>query len=174
MVDSQIIACNIASVITPSMPRRPMLTSAEKSQILSLHQAEHSIPFIASQLERSRHVVSSFLNNPDSYSQRTSPGRPRVILKREERQILREVSNTTISTGQIRANLNLAASRTTVWRVINASPNIQREAMRKTSRLTALHKALRLRFGSENIERDWTKPFRGHPAFRALPDFIIW
>ncbi|KHJ76076.1 hypothetical protein OESDEN_24305, partial [Oesophagostomum dentatum] len=79
-----------------------------------------------------------------------------VISKREERQILREVSNTTISVGQIRANLNLAASRITVWRVINASPNIQ-EAVRKTPRLTALHKALRLRFGSENIERDWTK-----------------
>ncbi|KHJ99160.1 transposase [Oesophagostomum dentatum] len=139
------------------MPRRPMLTSAEKSQILALHQAEHGTHFIASQLERSRHVVSNFLNNPDSYGQRTSPGCPHVISKREERQILGEVSNTTISIGQIRANLNLAASRTTVWRVINASHNIQREATRKAPRLTARHKALRLHFASENIERDWTK-----------------
>ncbi|KHJ96231.1 hypothetical protein OESDEN_03810 [Oesophagostomum dentatum] len=139
------------------MPRRPMLFSAEKSQILALHRAGHSIHFIASQLERSRQVVSNFLNNPDSYGQRTSPGRPRLISKREDRQILREVSNTTISVGQIRANLNLAASRTTVWRVINASPNIQREALRKAPRLRARHKALRLRLASENIERDWTK-----------------
>ncbi|KHJ89793.1 hypothetical protein OESDEN_10372 [Oesophagostomum dentatum] len=29
--------------------------------------------------------------------------------------------------------------------------------MRKAPRLTARHKALRLRFASENIERDWTK-----------------
>ncbi|KHJ77758.1 hypothetical protein OESDEN_22622, partial [Oesophagostomum dentatum] len=99
--------------------------------ILALHQAGHSIHFIASQLERSRHAVSNLLNNPDSYGQRTSPERPRVISKREERQILREVSNTTISVGQIRANLNLVTSKTTVWRVINASRNIQREAMRK-------------------------------------------
>ncbi|KHJ84590.1 hypothetical protein OESDEN_15694 [Oesophagostomum dentatum] len=139
------------------MPRRPELTSAEKSQILALHQAGHSRHFIVSQLERSRHLVSNFLNNLDCYGQRTSPGRPRVISKREQRQVLREVSNTTISVGQTRANLNLAASRTTVWRVINASPNIQQEAMRKAPRLTARHKALRLRFASENIERNWTK-----------------
>ncbi|KHJ94115.1 hypothetical protein OESDEN_05962 [Oesophagostomum dentatum] len=125
-----------------------------KSQILALHQAGHNIYFIASQLERSRHVVSNFFNNLDSYSQRTSPGHPRVISKREDREILREVSNTTISVGQARANLNLAASRTTVWRMINASPNIQREAMRKAPRLTARHKTLRLRFTSENIEGD--------------------
>ncbi|KHJ94954.1 hypothetical protein OESDEN_05110 [Oesophagostomum dentatum] len=110
-------------------------------KILVLHQAGHSIHFIVSQLERSRHVLSNFLNNPDSYGQCTSPGRPLVISKREERQILREVWNTTIFVGQIRANLNLAASRTTVWRVINASLNIQREAMRKAPRLTARHKA---------------------------------
>ncbi|KHJ88401.1 transposase [Oesophagostomum dentatum] len=122
-----------------------------KSQILALHQAGHSIHFIASQLERSRHIVSNFLNNLDSYDQRTSPGRLRVISKREKRQILREVSNTTISVGQIRANLNLAASRTTVWRVINASPNTQREAVRKAPRLTATQGTLRLRFASENI-----------------------
>ncbi|KHJ88320.1 hypothetical protein OESDEN_11888 [Oesophagostomum dentatum] len=138
------------------MPRRSMLTSAEKSQILVLHQAGHSIHFIVRQLERSRHVVSNFLNNPDSFGQRTSLGRPRVILKREERQILREVSNTTISVGQIRANLNLAASRTTVWRVINASPNIQREAMRKSPLLTARHKALRL-FRVRKHREGWTK-----------------
>ncbi|KHJ92168.1 hypothetical protein OESDEN_07950 [Oesophagostomum dentatum] len=113
-------------------------------------------PQITTQLERSRHVVGKFLNNPDSYGQRTSPGRPRVISRHEERQILREVSNTTISVGQIQVNLNLAASRT-VWRVTNASPNIHREATRKAPRLTARHKALRLRIASENIERNWTK-----------------
>ncbi|KHJ97815.1 hypothetical protein OESDEN_02204 [Oesophagostomum dentatum] len=140
-----------------------------RDRILALHQAGHSIHFIASQLERSGHVVSNFLNDHGSYGQRTSPERPHVISKCEERQILREVSNTIISVGQNRANLNLAASRTTVCRVINASPNIQREAMRKAPRLTARHKALRLRFASENIERDWTKEYQNVLENQLLP-----
>ncbi|KHJ88034.1 hypothetical protein OESDEN_12176 [Oesophagostomum dentatum] len=149
--------------------RRPAVQRIrERSQTLAPHQAGHSVCFIASQLERSRPVVSNFLDNPDSCGQRTSPARHHVISKREQRQILKEVTNATTSVSDIRANLDVAASKTTVWRVVNANPNIRREAVRKAPRLAARHKAVRLHFASENTERDWTKNLVGSTRRRLF------
>ncbi|XGW12542.1 hypothetical protein V3C99_013322, partial [Haemonchus contortus] len=61
------------------------------------------------------------------------------------------------SLNQIRSELNLSVSKTTVWRAVRRCENITRQAMEKVPRITDRHKEARLGFAKMNLGRDWAK-----------------
>ncbi|RCN33912.1 transposase, partial [Ancylostoma caninum] len=93
--------------------------------------------------------------NPDEYNKKKDTGRRRTLTAHDERQICRRASNSCLSLNQIRADLELPISKSTVWRALPRSEYIVREIMKKAPRLTPLHKAARLEFVRRNITTDW-------------------
>lgn len=106
------------------MPIGKKLSEFEKGQITAFDNENLSIAEIARRLNRSRHVVSSFLELKENYGKKTRSGRPRIITEREKRAVLREVSNSTKAIRRVRDELLPAVSHMTVWRLVNSSPNI--------------------------------------------------
>ena len=92
------------------------------------------------QIGHSHDVISSYLRDPESYDRKHNTGPPRLLSSYDERQINRRASNSTASLNQIRVELHLAVSRTTIWRSLKRSGNIAREVMRTAPRLTEAHK----------------------------------
>ncbi|VDN32472.1 unnamed protein product [Cylicostephanus goldi] len=130
------------------MPRGTFLSMEERGAIVKK---------IAEQLRRSRSPVAGYLRNPATYGLNKKGGQHRTLTNREERRIWHKASNSTLSLRQIRADLELNVSRTTIWRAIRRSGYIRRAVMRKAPRLTPLHKLRRLQFARENMRRDWEK-----------------
>ena len=100
------------------------LSEFEKDQIAAFHDENLTIAEIASRLNRSRKVVSNFLNLREKYGKNKSPGRPKVVNEREKRAVLRKISNSTKGVRHVRDELLPAVSHMSVWRLINSSPNI--------------------------------------------------
>ena len=139
------------------MPRGTRLSLEEQSAASALRDAGLSIKKIAQQLGRTRCVISAYLQDPERYNCRRVQGRPCKLSERQRRQIWRKVSNSTLSLSYIRADLSISVSRTTIWRAIRSSGNIERSVMRKIPRLTDAHKRRRLEFARENMATNWAK-----------------
>ena len=82
------------------------------------------------------------------------------------------MANTSLSVSQIRAQMGLSVSRTTVWRSIRSEEYITRETMKKATRLSTRHKLSRLEFARGNMTILWDKVrlfknFQDFPIFRT-------
>lgn len=139
------------------MGRQKGLSEKEQGQILAFRKTGWGIRKIAREIGRSHCVVLNFLKNPASYGQKKSPGRKKKLSAREERHVVSKASNSTKSCSQIRAELNLDASISTVWRTLKQSPNISRSKMNSAPRLLTRHKEARLEFARRNMSQDWKK-----------------
>uniref|UniRef100_A0A8R1IZV3 HTH_Tnp_Tc3_1 domain-containing protein n=1 Tax=Caenorhabditis japonica TaxID=281687 RepID=A0A8R1IZV3_CAEJA len=99
------------------MGRAPLHTVAEQAQISVMHQLGSSLHMISQYVKKSRSAIRSYLNNPLYYGKKKSTGRPRKVTSRDERNIIRVVSNSPKSLNDVRAELNLSvfcASRNSV------------------------------------------------------------
>ncbi|KHJ84961.1 hypothetical protein OESDEN_15319 [Oesophagostomum dentatum] len=139
------------------MHRGARLCLEEQSASSALSDAEFSVKKIAAQLGGSRCVVAAYLRDPDHYNIRNTQGRPRKLSDHQQREIWRKVSNSTNSVSGIQAELSLSVSRTTIWRTIKRSENIERGVMRRVTRLTDAHKHRRLEFARTNMGTNWAK-----------------
>lgn len=70
------------------MGRGKALTDAEKGQIKAYKEAGLSIAKISKKIERSRHVISTFLGNESKYGKNMKGRTHRVLTDAERRQIL--------------------------------------------------------------------------------------
>lgn len=124
-------------------------------------------------MKRSDHVVRNFLKNPDDYGKNNiKAGRKKKITKRDERQIIREVSNSTKSCEQVKRTLGLNVHRQTVWRTIKANPNIERQKMKKAPRLEPPHKHRRLQFARDNMNQEWILVGRFYVTSSSYAHFL--
>ena len=139
------------------MPRGPQLSEVEQAQIQALHTAGVSNREIAKQLRRCPKTIYNFLRDPGSYAQKKRSGRPKKLSAQEERLIGRLVSNSSISTNEVRASLSTPVSKMTVWRAIRRNNNIVHSRLRPAPRLTESHKIARLEFARKNMATDWSK-----------------
>lgn len=140
------------------MGRGKQLTDIEKGKILALHEVGESFYSISRKIGRSRGVISNFLANNDAYGTKyKSCGRKSILSPRTKRKITNEASNSTKSAELIKRQLDLDASRTTVWRAMKENPNIFRSKMNVCPSLKPHHKIARLNFGKINMNRDWKK-----------------
>lgn len=134
-----------------------MLSREEQAQIKALNDVGLSQRQISAQLGRSRSVIGKFLSRPDLYRSKKSSGRPRLLLDRDERQIMRMMSNKPTSLEQVRRSLSKKVSRETIRRFLKRNGNIVYTQLKSAPRLTAEHKKNRLEFVSKNKRRLWTK-----------------
>uniref|UniRef100_A0A7I4Y306 Transposable element Tc3 transposase n=1 Tax=Haemonchus contortus TaxID=6289 RepID=A0A7I4Y306_HAECO len=139
------------------MARGRLFSSDENAPIRALHEAGLSKRAISRRIGRSLCFLQRFLEKPDVPRCNTSSGRPRKVTTRDERKILRAVSNSMSSLSQIRSELNLSVSKTTVWRAVRRCENITRQAMKKAPRILDRHREARLEFAEMNLGRDWAK-----------------
>ncbi|KIH59436.1 transposase [Ancylostoma duodenale] len=137
------------------MPRGRRLSTEEKAQISALNGAGFGFRAIGLQIGRTHCLISAYLRNPGEYNKKKDTGRRRTLTAHDERQICRRASNSCLSLNQIRADLELTVSKSTVWTALHRSEHIVREIMKKAPRLTPLHKAARLDFVRRNMTTDW-------------------
>lgn len=134
-----------------------MLSTEEQAQIKALSEAGLSHRRISTQLKRSQNVISKFLRNPDQYGMKKPSGRPRILSSRDERQIVRMISNASVSLERVRKSLTEKVARGTVRNCLIRNGNILHTQLNSAPRLTAAHKKNRLEFVSNNKSRIWTK-----------------
>ena len=139
------------------MPRNKKLSEYEKGQILAFRNMGTSFRKISRQIGRSDKVVRNFCADPEKYDQNRGGDRPKRLSDRSRRQILNNASNSTKSCMEIRADLNLEVSKSTILRVLQASPNHIHSKLKPAPRLKVSHKLARLEFARSNIGRDWNK-----------------
>ncbi len=65
------------------MPRGPYLTDFERCQILAYRDLNLNHSDIARKIDRDRSVVSRFLNDPENYGKKRSPGRKPKVTERD-------------------------------------------------------------------------------------------
>ena len=97
------------------------LNDIEKGQIKVIKDLNLSISDISRRVIRSRKFIRRYLNDPESYGTKTSPGRPQKLSEHEKRVVLREASKGFSSTRDLKNNLNLEVSRWTVFRCLQSS-----------------------------------------------------
>ncbi|CAS00064.1 Protein CBG26279 [Caenorhabditis briggsae] len=109
------------------------------------------------QLTRSRNVIRKYLADPLHYEKKLkeSAGRPRKLTSRQERSILKSVSNSPKSLNDVKNELKLPVHKSTVGRIIKRSGVIVRQKMAKVPKMTDAHKAARLNFVKNNLTTKW-------------------
>lgn len=107
------------------------LDESEKGKIKAYRECGHSILQISKNIKRSRKVITSYLNNEDTYG-KNMKGRPSsVITAADKRIILRHASNSHDSAAKIKEKTGVKACVRTVQRVISNAKHIKRLKLKK-------------------------------------------
>jgi hypothetical protein len=107
------------------MTRGNSLTNIEKRAVLRHRKNRFSLRQISKKIKRSHGAVGKFLKNPSQYGKTKRSGRKSVVNDRIRRQILRLTSYSTISSAQIKDQLPIKVSRSTIDRVRRKAPHLQ-------------------------------------------------
>ena len=79
-----------------------------------------SISEISRKVNRSRKLISHYLNHTESYGTKSFSGRPQKFTERQ-RRVLREASKGSSSARDLKNKLNLEVSRSTIFRCLQRS-----------------------------------------------------
>ena len=134
------------------MPLARQLSDFERGQISALHAAGRSHRQIAEQIGRSKCAVTYYLANQENHGKIKRSGRPPKVTARNRRAILRTASSTGLSSRKIKDALNLPYHRSTIKRVINASPNLKYVKRLGKPPLKQIHKEARRKWAREHME----------------------
>ncbi|PIC43982.1 hypothetical protein B9Z55_004510 [Caenorhabditis nigoni] len=140
------------------MGKAPILSSTQQAQLDVLRQMGSSIHKMSKMINKSRSSIRRYLDDPLNYGkkQKESKGRPRKTTARDERNVLRLVSNSAKSLNEVRSELKLSISKTTVHNIIRKSGTIVRQKMVKAPKMTDVHKEKRLEFVKKNLATKWS------------------
>jgi transposase len=136
------------------MGRKGALTDVERGQIEALHSQGLSTRAIAGEIGRSQSLVQHCLDRGTDNPPGVSTARKRKLSERDERNIVRHASNVPTSAAEIKAELNLDASNTTVWRTLQSSDHLVHKKMLKKPKLTEAHEDGRRAFAHQHLQ--WT------------------
>lgn len=95
------------------MGRAPRLSVKERAKLDVMKGLGVTPAEMASRIGRSRQAVNNYLENPQSYGSKKSPGRPPSLTNREKREIVKLASNSVKSAKDVKKELNLSASAET-------------------------------------------------------------
>lgn len=149
----------IVQVPILKMVRKKRLSSEEIGKIMAYRDLGLNYTQIGHRINRSRDVIRDYLKNPEDYGKKKSPGRPRVFDERQERQILRSVTqNNRTSVKKICADNQISLKHVrTVQRIFQKSEYFGWKKVERKPALTPLHKRARLEFATNNLDRNWSK-----------------
>lgn len=135
----------------------------ERLEIISLHSQNISMRQIAKQFQTNHRTVGKIIKKKEKYGTvKNIPGRgPKYCTTaRTNRHILKEIGGgSKITIKQVKENLNLNCSFTTIRRRLHGGGYWGRIA-RRTPCLTEKHKAARLKFAKDHIDKNedfWSK-----------------
>ena len=140
------------------MGRGKTLSENEKGRIEAFRKASYSISRIAKELNRSINVISNYLNAPEDYGTKKSPGRKKKLSAKRERLPARRASLGKFSANQLRTELNLTVSKNTVINYLNSSKILKYEKRFKVPVLQEHHKIARVQWAKTMLSRreGWT------------------
>lgn len=136
------------------MGRNSHLNDFEKGQIKALRDEAKSVREIAARINRSKTAVHNYLKNSKKSIRKRRKGKKKIITKSILDKIHSEIRKKPTSISQIKKDLELVASKTTIWRSIN---NISSVRFRKTMIKPVLqdhHKEARLEFARSHMTWD--------------------
>ena len=141
------------------MGRGKTLSEYEKGKIDAYSEEGRSCRAVAKLLKRSKSVVNNYMRLQKNYGIKKSPGRKKKLNKRAVRSILRSLSNQSKSIAILKSELDLNASRTTIWRVAAGCPYLKNQKMKPRPALTEAHIQARLKFAENHMTWDdkWNK-----------------
>ncbi|KAL4108535.1 hypothetical protein PRIC1_000250 [Phytophthora ramorum] len=126
------------------MGRKGQLTEYERGHFDVFAAQGVSASQIAAAIDRSRKPISSYLRDPDAYGRRFSPGRPRKMSPRDCRRVVRATHQETLSSSEIKEQLQLTISSRTVRRFLNSTELFMYVTMNKAPKLTDAHHKARI------------------------------
>ena len=102
--------------------------------------------------------MRTYLHDPENYGKSMGGVRRSAVSKRDKRAILREMSNKATTITRVKHDLQLAASKSTIWRVVSTSALINHAKMKKKPSLNDENKSNRFEWAQEHVwqRTDWS------------------
>lgn len=139
------------------MPLGKSLTEYEKGVISALNEENLPLRAIARKIGRSLCVVQNFLACPEEYGSTKRSGGKRKLSGSAENLVRRTASNASVSLKELQAVANNEVSRTTIWRTLHRSGNIEFKKKKMVQKLNDRHKKARIEFALNNVDRNWNQ-----------------
>lgn len=128
------------------MGRKCHLNDFEKGQIKALRDEGKSVREIATRINKSKTAVHNCIHRKKNFISKKRRGKKKIITKSILDRIHSEIRKKPTSISQVKKDLELVASKTTIWRAIHSISSVR---FRKTMAKPVLqdhHKVARLEF----------------------------
>lgn len=106
---------------------------------------------IAKELGRSLAAVQNYFKGQASPKIKSKAGRPKIIGERTRKRIIKLAINRCTSCTNIKRELGMTVSRSTMWRALKAEPTLKFMKMKGSPVLTPAHKADRFNFSLKHV-----------------------
>jgi IS30 family transposase len=139
------------------MGRAKNLSEYEKGQIDTMAKQNWSHAKIANEIGRSRHVISSYLKDPQGYGANYKTGRPKAVGPKTIKKMVKLASNRNISSKKIKYILGLQITERTIQNYLNDSGCLIYRKMQSKPPLTPTHRQNRLNFAINYVrwKEEW-------------------
>lgn len=139
------------------MPKGVALTEFEQGQVAALHKEGRSIREIAKMIKKSKSVVHNYLLLGDKYGTKKRSGRPSSLSPQDKRRIKHLAVNNTLSSSDIKYQLDLKVSARRVRQVLEANNDVKYKKSFPIPFLTPRHKKARFDFAEKYRfwENEW-------------------
>ncbi|KAF0710610.1 hypothetical protein As57867_005489, partial [Aphanomyces stellatus] len=137
----------------------PRLSIEVRAAIRSFRKFNLSYRRISVELGRSKDTIRAYCKDPDGYG-RPNPGqKPRIVVGRDERTLVRNASKTGASARSLHATLGLQGSIRTSQRRLQACKHLRYIKRTHTPCLKTAHKKARLDYATKNLREgtNWTE-----------------
>lgn len=136
------------------MGRGPSLTEQEKGAILAYHDTGEHPASIATKINRSRHLVETFLKDPTKYGSAKRTGRKPSISPRQKRQLFHKASTTGESARNLNASLELPIGVRHTRRLLHDNEHLKWVSAHKSPVLSELNRQRRVTWATFYVT--WT------------------
>lgn len=140
------------------MGKSTILTDFEKGQIHALRQEGKSMREISARIKRSKTAVNNFLLKRKKSIRKRNKKNQKIINSTLKKKILDKIREKPTSISKIKKDLEIEASKTTIWRTINNISTVRYRKIMSKPVLNDNHKVARLEYA--RLHMTWDKEWR--------------